>query len=685
MTTTTTTSRNVLALAGILMVLSLPALLFPGAVGDATAMYGAIDATHPYRSALASAGLVFVLFPLVTFAATVLFLSPGLLFAIALGRTRHAAEWIVSGLVLSIVSLGAMTSVLHAIGGAAPAARGRGYALMVVGVAGLAALAAVVTTRRGQRAWPINGMRDRLMLLGAVGVPALLCVVLAPKLLWESFNGDGAHAYEASRLLLHQAMPFFPEASGAIAGFPGITSMLFAFPNAWYLHLLGEVEAAARVPFLLYLGVIWYAVVLVAEHAGDREGRGLSPGVLGAIWLSILAYAFAMAYSATYSPYSADIALPATQDTLLVICFLAAIHAHLRQEWGWFALCAALTYISLPSGLVLVAMWLLGVLVASRPWRWRPVLAGFAVLLGCVFAGALLPRILEAAGAPPPGGEYGLAGILRYFAFLQFTDWRRLMYVAVASGIAPFAVLFLWRRHDTASRALVITTALYFLFIFVQGYISLHHLVPAMILPVVVAARAGDGQSSGRRLAPVWVAAGVVAVVLSLPRSFAIHTAGREIGRTIFARTGDYRHLDPRVFNASTLLAQLFPYDWDPAVPTVYGGSPLVWNHYARRDGDSAGANYVLQWDSLPAPPGFRLVARDSVAALWVGDETAWTTHRTLTPPTPAGSATYAVARGTLFRSVPRGNGPAVVSVIDLLERAGVDVDPLLSRLGVTR
>ena len=685
MTSTTATPRHVLTLAGILLVLSLPALLFPDAVGNAAAMYGAVDAAHPYRSALANAGPVFVLFPLVTFAATVLFLSPGLLFAVALGRTRHVAEWVVSGLVLSIMSLGTMTSLLHAIGGPAPAVRGRVYALMVAGMAGLAALAAVVSTRRGPRAWPINGTRDRSMLLGAVGVPALLCVVLAPKLLWESFNGDGAHAYESSRLLLHQAMPFFPEASGAIAGFPGITSMLFAFPNAWYLHLFGEVEAAARVPFLLYLGVLWCAVVLVAEHAGDREGRGLSRGVLGATWLSILAYAFGMAFSATYNPYSADIALPATQDTLLVICFLAVIHAHLRQEWAWFALCTALTYVSLPSGLVLVAMWLLGVLVAARPWRWRPVLAGFAVLLGCVIAGALLPRILEAAGAPPPGGEYGLAGILRYFAFLQFTDWRRFMYVAVASGIVPFAMLFFWRRHDTASRALVITTALYFLFIFVQGYISLHHLVPAMVLPVVVAARASDGRSSGRRLAPVWVAAGVVAVVLSLPRSFAIHTAGREIGGTIFARTGDYRNLDPRVFNASTLLAQLFPYDWDPAVPAVYGGSPLVWNHYARRDGDSAGANYMLQWDSLPAPPGFRLVARDSVAALWVRDEALWAAHRALTPPTPAGSATYVVARGTLFRSVPRGNGPAVVSVIDLLERAGVDVDPLLGRLGVTR
>lgn len=685
MTPATATPRRVLALTGILLILSLPALGWPGAVATAAAMHDAIEATQPYRGAMASGPLVFVVFPLVAVTAAVLVLSPGLLLAVALGRARGVTEWIVSGLVLSIVSLGATTSIIHAIGGPAPALRGRAYALLVVGLVLLSSLAAVISVSRRTRAWPVAGNRDRMTLLRAAGIPALLCAILAPKLLWESFNGDGAHAFEASRLLLNQALPFFPESAGAIAGFPGITSMLFAFPNAWFLHLFGEIEAAARVPFLLYLGVLWCAIVGLGGHGQDGEPRKLSTGAHVAIWLSLLAYALAMAFSATYSPYSADIALPATQDTLLVVCFLAAIHAYLRREMGWFALCTALTYVSLPSGFVLVAMWLVGVLLSERPWRWRPVLAGFAILFACVVAGTLAPRILEASGAPAPGGEYGLAGVLRYFAFLQFTDWRRLMYVAVACGITPFLLLFFWRLHDTVSRAIVITATFYFLFVFVQGYISLHHLAPAMILPVIAAARVTAAPRSGLPVTPLWLALGAIAVALSLPRSFAIHTTGREIGRSLFARTGDYRALDPRAFQASTLLAQLFPYDWDPAVPAVYGGSPLVWNHYARREGDIRGATYVLQWDSIPAPPGFRLLARDSIAALWIGDETAWAAHRALTPPSPAGSAVYTVDRGTLFRSVPRGNGPAVVSVVDLLERAGVDVDPLLKRLGVNR
>jgi hypothetical protein len=678
------TPRRVGALAAVLLLLSLPAIVWPRALGDAAALYDSIDAAHPYASAFGSLALVYLLVPLVTLSASVLFLAPGLFLAAALGRTRTLATWIVSGLALSIVSLGTVTSLVHAVAGPAPLVRGRTYALVVALLVALAALSAMAACRRRAREWPI-ARADRFTLCGAAAVVLVLTVVFAPKLLWESFNGDGAHAYESSRLLLRQALPFWTEAAGPIAGFPGVTSMLFAFPNAWYLHLFGEVEAAARVPFLLYLGVLFFAVVLVAEYHDRAEARAVPNAAQGAIWLSLVAYAFAMAYSATYSPYSADIALPATQDTLLVIVFLGAIHAHLVRAWGWFAFFSALTYVSLPSGLVLLVFWLLGVLVAVRPWRWRPVIAGFAVLLGCMVVAALVPRILAALGAPPPGGEYGLAGILRYFAFLQLTDWRRVAYVAVACGIAPFLLLFFWRRHDHVSRAMVLATTAYFFFFFVQGYIALHHFVPAMILPVVVAARAVEERPFGGRLVPAWLVAGVVAVALSLPRTFAIHTAGRDVGRTIVARTGDYTNSDPGVFHASTLLAQLFPYDWDPAVPSVYGGSPLVWNHYARRSSDPTGAIYVLQSDSFPAPSGFRLVARDSGAAVYVGDEATWARHRLLTPPTPAGAFAYTVERGTLFRSVPRGDGPPVVFVVDVLERLGVDVDPLLARLGVSR
>jgi hypothetical protein len=56
-----------------------------------------------------------------------------------------------------------------------------------------------------------------------------------------------------------------------------------------------------------------------------------------------------------------------------------------------------------------------------------------------------------------------------------------------------------------------------------------------------------------------------------------------------------------------------------------------------------------------------------------------------LRPPTPAGSRWLAVPRRTLFRSVARHEGDRSISAVDLLERLGVDVTPLLDRLGVER
>jgi hypothetical protein len=43
------------------------------------------------------------------------------------------------------------------------------------------------------------------------------------------------------------------------------------------------------------------------------------------------------------------------------------------------------------------------------------------------------------------------------------------------------------------------------------------------------------------------------------------------------------------------------------------------------------------------------------------------------------------VPRGVLFRTEPRGDAARVLDVAALLERAGVDVDALLDRLGVSR
>jgi hypothetical protein len=551
--------------------------------------------------------------------------------------------------------------------------------------------------RGGLSAWPLDAPHARALLASMVVVPWILLAALTPKIYWENFNGDGAHAYEATRLLLHQAVPFFGADGGEVSGFPGTTSVLFAFPNSWFLRLFGEYEASVRLPLALYLIALCAALHELALWRGSSMSRmsALASGTIevAVMWLALIVYAVVIAYSATYNPYAADIALPATQDTLLVVCFLAFVLAFARAETGWLIVWTALTYVSLPNGALLLALWM----VAAAPWaaRRRMLVTAVAALAVCVIAGALLPLVTRAAGLPPPGEEYGGLQVLRYFAFLQLTDWRRLLYAAVPAGILPALGLVAWRRHDDLARALTLVTAAYFLFFYIQAYSALHHYVPAMLLPLAVFWRDVFERppAARRRLVIAAAAAGFAALWVSLPRTATVYTAGRHVGETIEDRTSGYTGGDPRALRRAVLLRELLPLDWDPRVPhSLHGGSELTWNFYARRrhempappDNPAAAVNYVLQDGHLPAPPGMRLVATNPDGSLYVRDEHVWMAHRELRPSASIGSRLYEIPRGMLFRTVPPpADGPTIISVIDLLRRAGVDTRALLDWLGV--
>lgn len=663
----------------LLAVVSLAAIPMHGVVARAAALTELAD-VHPW-SAWSRAGLLYVLVPLAALSASLLFLSPGLMLSVALGRASSLSSWVTTAIGISLVAVSLVSGAATALTGGP--VLGAPYAMLVLVLSVVCATVADIRVRRGKCPAPAFEPEDRLTLALMVALALGVYYVLAPKFLWESFNGDGAHAFESSRLLVRHALPFWSAQAGPVAGFPGMTSMLFAFPNAWFLRLFGEVDASARFPFLLYLVALFAALLSL----GERDRRRVPVMAQSAVAIGLVAYALAMAFSATYSPYSADIALPATQDSLLMICCLGAMDAYWRREWGWLGLFAALTYTSLPNGLILLGFLMFADLCVTRPVPWRQG-ARLAITIGaCVIGAMVASRIVAALGAPPPGGEYGVVGILKYFAFLQFTDWSRLVLILVPAGILPFVTFFRWSILDRQARALVLVTAAYFLFFFVQAHVSMHHFVPAMLLPVPAALRALTREPrTVRTWALAWCGAAVIAVLLSLPRAFVVHTDGRSVGAGINLDVGDYATSSPDVFRHTTLLEQLFPYDWDPRVPFAsYGGSPLVWNRYASHGVLLPTVNYQIQSDTTPAPAGMHRVAADSGSVLYVRDLTRWEADLVRRPPTPAGSATYFVPRGILFRSVPNIVGPPIIDVVATLERLGIDMAPVLARLGIKR
>lgn len=673
--------RRAMRIGFALLAAALPGIVLRSTLASAAALHSRADALGWFG--LTAAPLLWLAVPAAVLGACVLALAPGLLLALALDRARSVEEWVLHGFALSLPVLSATLATAQAMAGSPVRAGGFIAAALTCGAAAGVILA--VRLRRGAALhWPFAAAHAAPTLAAMVLVPALLLVALGPKFHWEALNGDGAHAYETARLLLHQPVPFWSPTAGEIAGFPGMTSFLFAYPSSWFIRLFGEIEASARVPLLLFLPPLAAAIIALANHAMPRP---LGAAERWLVWAAIAVYTVVISFSATYSPYSADIALPATQDTLLVVAFLGFVLSFIRRAWGWAAAFALGTYLSLPNGLLLLGFWLIAWFLVARPRPWRDVLLGGAIVFGCMVAAGLAPAVLTMLGAPAPGGEYSGARLLIRFAFLQVTDWTRLAYLVVPCGILPALSLLAWKAQDRHARAVTLVTFGYFLFAFVQLRSSLHYYIPAMLLPLVVYWRSVPRDGRRRTIwLPATAVAAAVALVLATPWTARPYRAVRAIGASVEDRVGGYERMAPEQFRASTLLRYVIPYDWDPSVPeAALGTSPLVLNYYAHRDEAAVTRNYVLQAAAAPAPAGARRIAEEEGFAVYVRDESLWREHLALRPPTPPGARLFQQQRGILFASEPLIGGPTVIDLPAIAARLGVDVDAMARRMGVER
>ncbi len=643
------------------IVLAAPSLLAERVL-NWTASFGDAVATYPVPWSLAGVA-AYLATPLVVLSSFLVFLLPGLL----LCRIRSGGDglrWILRGFAVSLLVTAALSQVLTAAGSAVT---GWPFALLLLITA---AGAAVLDGRRtpaqtgadeetGEAALGTNATTDpiadpslRPFLVTSVLALAALTILLAPKIHWEHFNGDGAHAFESARALLHRVTPFWPEGAGDIAAFPGVTSFLFALPGAVFLRVLGPIEAAARVPALLYLLPLAAGLLGVARRAGAAVGRYQ----IRVTWVGLALYTTVLAFSATYNAYTADLALPATQDTLLMATFTGYLVAFLDRSPAWMVAFAVLTYAGLPSGPLLIVLWSGAALVFLRPVPWFALAWSVAALTVAVLLGVLGPALLELLGAPVPGDEYAGASLVDRLRDPVLSDVRRLLYWVVPCGIAPALVFLSPRGHSGVGRAVVGVTIGYFAFFYVQQKTALHYYVPAMVLPWIVFwshRLASPVRESG---APtMWAARSValgllLAFALSIPWGYRLDRSAWRVGAAVAERVGGYERSDPAVFRASDLLTEVVPLDWDASVPDEgFGGSPLVWLRYAERGASAPQAPLLLMRTGDVPPAGARRLAWNEAAVLNVTDEAAWRALRNIRPPARAGARIYRIPKATLF------------------------------------
>lgn len=654
-------ARGTLAALGLAC---LPALLDPGAIGRAAAWSPSGDPPVLFATA-GQTGLALLWFPVVAASAVALFLAPGLLLA---ERSRHDGS-VDAFLTRAFGAALSWNLLLVGVAGVAGwTASGRAWSLVAAATSG--SLVALRRWRPPSREAPPGVVPA---LAASLGVVALLAALLAPKFLWESFNGDGAGVYETSRLLLRSAVPFFPSGIEGLGQFPGITSFLFAFPGAWFLRLFGPCEAAVRVPVLLHLVGLHAAVLAATRVRGAIRWPRPERAERLLLWAFCAVYLVALAYSATYNPYAADIAQPAMPDTLLAALFVGVVWAWWSRAWGWTALFAALCYVALPNGGLLIAGLLVARAIVERPRPWGDIARLGAVLAACVVVAALAPAVLRGAGLPTPGGEYDVGRLATRLLRLQGTAVERILLAALPAGLAPFAVLFARKPHWPMGRALALLTVGYFLLFYVQASVTLHHFVPAMVLPWVVFFGPwgrSPAPPSRRRVVLAAVAA-LVALALVLPTSMRPFTEPGRIGRSIVYDSVDYARGGWADLARLDVLQTLFPKPWDGRVPQrALGVARNVWLYYVHRPAAEKGPPvYRIQDADDPAPPGAVHAGRLRGVSLYLLDAERAAADVAIRPPTPAGAPALALPREVLYRTFAGDDGPPVLDLRDLWRR----------------
>lgn len=669
---------HVVRLVALIALGWLPLVLGYERVREAADLVELAAVPNPYLIP-AHATLLYGTLPLVVVSACLAVMTPGLLLALG-SQVRTTEVWILRGFALSlpVVSVSAIVAQ-HAVG---RLLTGRAFiALLAVSSIPCALWAGrQLTTGRGS--WPFGSPSAGRTLALAILVPMLLVVVLMPKFLWESFNGDGAHAFETARLAVRNVLPFWDSAAGEVAHFPGMSSMLFAYPASWFVRLFGELEASVRFPYLLALTVLHSALVSVACMGRPSDSSGVSRVL---IWGSLVVYSVVQAFNSTYDPYSADLSMPGLPDTLQVLAFLGFVHAYVQRHWGWTAWFLVLTLSSSPSGVFLVGLWLAAAVWQDGHAERVPVRRGLMLLLAVLAVFSLVGPIRRWLGLPEPGAEHGFAGLLVRFAFLQLTDWTRLLWVIVPVGIAPAGAFLAWRRLDRLGRTVLAVVVGHFVVFYVQAHVHIHQFVPAMVLPIAALWRLDILQRRQWRAAVA--ATTLLALWLSWPPNTRPVVAARIVGSAVEDRPFGYAELQPAAFRRGELLETLFPPDFQPAVPTeTYGGSTLAWMYYAHRAAASPlRANYVLTTAFEVPPEGARWHAANEAGVVYVRSDAEWQRHRSLRPPTPAGSPLYWTPRGIFFRSVPLEGGPWVLDIPAVLNRWGIDVEGLAREFGILR
>ena len=615
------------------------------------------------------AGLLYFLTPLVITAAIVTLLAPGVLLIIAGKQAANPGELMLKGFAVSCLLHFLTTSLVKAVSDN-PLDSTDFMLLLSVTLAGTFGLLVLRSQKVTGMFRMFSDPASRTLLYWMFAIPFVFIIPLVPVIFWQELNADGFEAMEIGRTLATAILPVFPTEAGTMG--LGIGMLPMAYPIHWFIMLFGPIEAATRLPMLLYTLVVFAALLALIEYQAPRRMRVYEQA---ALLVGIAGYVTAMSFNSGYDNYFTDMSSPPAFETLTILLIAGSAYFLWSASRGWFLLFTVLGFLARPTMLLVVVLLGIGIWITAREHRRSSlVMIGTAI---AIWIGLLLgyEHLFLPTLSGGMGPDYSGAGILSRFRYLTFTDLHRFLYAAAPVGMLPALALFAYRCQDPLSRCITIVSVGYFLVFYFPAFTSLHHFVPVMILPLIVLWRLVLFRTNDYWPALATSASAALFIWLSLPQHFEISRTFRDIGsRTTYLvgnYQGDFDAYREAILGTGSLYAFFSP-EWkvaDPATELV-GGDQLL--YYARHTGQpAADTNYLVLPAGSTPPHEFKLLDSDETTSSWVKDTAQWDADRYHPPATGYRSRRYEISRETsfYFMGVPAHNYDVNLGSVPLLWR----------------
>jgi hypothetical protein len=620
-----------------------PALYAVGLLGAA-----ALDGTPPAQTVAfdpdapghLAAGRLAVTAAMMLGAVALLVGAPWLAGMLAIRRVRAvrstAAAW---SLALNTLGLMAVCTLLRNTCGLSRATLLAGW---LAWTAALVAAARLGAKRRGA-ARTFRALARRWAAALAVGAAVVAAAMLLFHREWlvQCYTGDGTEAHEIARSLKEHFLPHFEvETLGQMGTVIGAPTVVNSYWTCGLQLLLGETEAAVRLPFWIW----WLGIFLVTADLATPRGTGGMPGTpeallgkpavapgetpglpdgwtLAATVAMCLLSAVWFTFYAGYYPYMADLAAPGVIEAMFTLWMLLGLSCLRRGDLAGWVVMAVLGSLVRYSGPVMFALTVGAALV------WRPVPRGRmlrAAAAGCgAMAGIALFYVLWGWR---DGSLWGWADTLdeelvaKFFAptaWWRSGAWFALYFLIGCGGVAVLGLVRPFfpgngkaKAGNAAETAWARTAAslvlAYLAIVLLSGEKKLHYLGPLLPVPLAVwlgtCFDPGPRGRRGRRLAGMTATlCFLLGIALCWPPIRPVFTLNRRLGAITRFQADSY--------GEACEMARLIHPMYDRGRISWFVG-PHTWLGYSRLSADEPPRRPLLVTREAP-PPGYDVLLDD--------------------------------------------------------------------------